>query len=436
MQFEVVLSLLLSFNLCQSAPHEGFPILNPGGIGGIFKGPNSETIIKGPDGSEIVSEQEGGAVIREDNTLTSPIIVAEPELSVLQEQHVVEPIIASTVAPILTKDVAIAPIVASTSVPILSSDISLSVAEPIAPIDLKPVEIVQQDPHVIETEIIEAPDVEPLQSSDLEGPSGRIITKGSASIVSGPASTTITEPRKIILAPPKISLKTPLLVNPREESFLASLPAITASTAVSLPAVTASSTVNPLNVGIVSSVSPLNVGISTTNAPLLNANTNLNSNNIDLGGGIVNSASIPIVEYSSSNGVLSGSTLGNGISTTEAPNFVSSTITSAAPTEYVQAPYEVFPTTYQAGTGPAQSLDSQTQFIQERYEAIPSNIQGISLDNSGSSQDLAIPVEYLQAPNEPIPRNVQRISKNDNTVFTDGRIGKTKTFFFFHILYV
>jgi len=61
-----------------------------------------------------------------------------------------------------------------------------------APIEVKPVEIVQQDPHVIETEIIAAPDVEPEQSSDLTGPSGRIITKGSASIVSGPASTTIT----------------------------------------------------------------------------------------------------------------------------------------------------------------------------------------------------------------------------------------------------
>lgn len=60
------------------------------------------------------------------------------------------------------------------------------------PIEVKPVEIVQQDPHVIETEIIAAPDVEPEQSSDLTGPSGRIITKGSASIVSGPASTTIT----------------------------------------------------------------------------------------------------------------------------------------------------------------------------------------------------------------------------------------------------
>ncbi|VEN36119.1 unnamed protein product [Callosobruchus maculatus] len=37
-------------------------LIHPGIIGGIFKGPNSETIIQGPDGSAITAEQIGGAV--------------------------------------------------------------------------------------------------------------------------------------------------------------------------------------------------------------------------------------------------------------------------------------------------------------------------------------------------------------------------------------
>lgn len=69
------------FGFCHSAPNGGLPLLNPGGIGGIFKGPNSETIIRGPDGSEITSEQQGGAVVQEDGLAAQPIVVAEPTVS-------------------------------------------------------------------------------------------------------------------------------------------------------------------------------------------------------------------------------------------------------------------------------------------------------------------------------------------------------------------
>lgn len=133
--------------MTRGAPNDGFPILNPGGIGGIFKGPDSETIIRGPDGSQISAEQNGGSIVTSEG-FASPIVVAsEPQLE-------------------------------ETGLPL--------------PPNVKPIEIVRQDPHIIETEIVAAPDEEPEQSSDLKGPSGRIITKGSASIVSGPASTTIT----------------------------------------------------------------------------------------------------------------------------------------------------------------------------------------------------------------------------------------------------
>lgn len=56
----------------------------------------------------------------------------------------------------------------------------------------EPIEIVEQDPHIIETEIIDPPAIELKESTDLVGPSGSISTRGSESIVSGPASTTIT----------------------------------------------------------------------------------------------------------------------------------------------------------------------------------------------------------------------------------------------------
>ncbi|XP_066252483.1 calphotin-like isoform X2 [Euwallacea similis] len=295
MHFEVIFLLLFGFSY--AAPHAGLPLLGPGG-GGIFKGPDSETIIRGPDGSEITSEQLGGVVVKEDGLSEQPIIVAEPEVSALG------PIVASTAAPIL------APVIASVAPP-LSVPISVPVAPPLvsAAVGIKPIEIVQQDPHIIETEIIEAPDVEPEQSSDLEGPSGRIITKGSASVISGPASTTITEPRKIIVAPPKIA------VSLHETPYVASLPSLTVSTLAPLPAVAASPTL------ISSTEIPLDLGHSTA-VPLSGLSSTIDSKSIDLG--IGNAAGAPLVEYSSSNGVISGG-IGGLISSTSAP-LISSTI--------------------------------------------------------------------------------------------------------------
>jgi hypothetical protein len=122
--------------VASASPVPSLP-LHPGGIGGLYKGPNSETIIKGPDGSVITSAAVGGEVYSN----VEPIVVPEP--AVVQQ-----------VAPVVAPAVAAAP--------------------------------------VIETVAVAAPVVENRQSSDLIGPSGRISTHGSQSVVAGPASTTVT----------------------------------------------------------------------------------------------------------------------------------------------------------------------------------------------------------------------------------------------------
>jgi hypothetical protein len=61
--------------------------LHPGGIGGLYKGPNSETIIKGPDGSVITSAAVGGEVYSN----VEPIVVPEPAV-VQQVAPVVAPL--------------------------------------------------------------------------------------------------------------------------------------------------------------------------------------------------------------------------------------------------------------------------------------------------------------------------------------------------------
>jgi hypothetical protein len=122
--------------VASASPVPSLP-LHPGGIGGLYKGPNSETIIKGPDGSVITSAAVGGEVYSN----VEPIVVPEP--AVVQQ-----------VAPVVAPAVAAAP--------------------------------------VIETVAVAAPVVETRQSSDLIGPSGRILTHGSQSVVAGPASTTVT----------------------------------------------------------------------------------------------------------------------------------------------------------------------------------------------------------------------------------------------------
>ncbi|XP_057654717.1 mucin-2-like [Diorhabda carinulata] len=201
---------LLAFSSCLVTIQCGFQtiVANPGGIGGIFKGPDSETIVKGPDGSVITSEQNGGLIQTEQKL--EPIIVAEPEIV---EAHPVLP-------PSLAEDGYIAPLVpvknvviaddANNVVPVVSSGISAPLPNYIGPPTIPvssghEINIIEPEPHIIQTEIIDAPAIESKESTDLVGPSGSISTRGSESIVSGPASTTITKTAKVLVAPPVIT---------------------------------------------------------------------------------------------------------------------------------------------------------------------------------------------------------------------------------------
>lgn len=148
---------------------------HPGGIGGIFKGPNSETIVKGPDGSIITAEDEGGAV----KTGIQPILVPEEKVITPIETTYEEAAIPAVAPFIVEKPVA---------VPIATA---LPVVEPL-PVTYQNVKIGTKEPHIVKTEFVAAPLVEPKESTDLVGPSGSISKKGSSSIISGPASTTIS----------------------------------------------------------------------------------------------------------------------------------------------------------------------------------------------------------------------------------------------------
>ncbi|KAJ8977769.1 hypothetical protein NQ317_001680, partial [Molorchus minor] len=182
------------------------------GVGGFYLGPNSETIIKGPDGSVITVEANGGSV--QVPPEVKPVLTAEPVL--------VEPLASTSEVVSVPADTSSAQAAAnSTSVDSVAAGLSSAtlVASPADQLSSSsavaaalgsvyppavPVEIVQPDPHIIETEIVDALPVEPNQASDLVGPSGRITTSGSSSVISGPASTTISEPTKVILATPTV----------------------------------------------------------------------------------------------------------------------------------------------------------------------------------------------------------------------------------------
>lgn len=267
------------------------------GVGGFYKGPNSETIIKGPDGSVITTQAEGGSVITQD--LSQPIVVTDAA--------VVKPL--QSVAPVVIEPAVTAtPVVAVSPIAAAAPSVAIVAVTPVVPVG-HTVEIIQPDPHIIETEIIDAPLVEPQQSSDLVGPSGSISTRGSSSIVSGPASTTISgimsktsfvhlnfsimildvfikkkffsEPAKVLVATPLLAavpvistVTTPLRAIPVVEAVNDSATPILSTVTVAPHVVTASpqilvsSTSSPNGeISSISTLAPLTGALSTTLAP-------------------------------------------------------------------------------------------------------------------------------------------------------------------------
>ncbi|XP_072398425.1 uncharacterized protein [Diabrotica undecimpunctata] len=335
-------------------------VANPGGIGGIYKGPDSETIVKGPDGSVITSQEKGGLIATEQKL--EPIVAAEPAVfevsqpigpEYIEDGRVIPLGYSETVigpaGPSLVEDGYIGPIVQSNPVsptlvaplepfipgtvappiqsvtPFLTTrrlDIEGTVAPPLAPsihlvapsphlhniapsvVPVAPavqpivpvavpavpvghkVDIVEQDPHIIETKIIDAPAIESKESTDLVGPSGSISTRGSESVVSGPASTTITKTAKVIVAPPVVAVPvirpvvtpvvppvhSPPLVEINNELPLASngpviYPSVRPIVSSTIAPPIISSTVSPISV---STVAPPVIGpvVSTLGPPL------------------------------------------------------------------------------------------------------------------------------------------------------------------------
>lgn len=136
------------------------------GVGAIYKGPNSETIIEGPDGSVITSEAEGGSVAVD--LKSNPIIVAEP-----QYQNAVE----ASAEPGISAEV-----VSKISGPNL---IVGKIAEPLS----------------VHTSVVSKEN----KNADVIGPSGTISTRGPSAVISGPASTTYSNGYGAVSVPKSIS---------------------------------------------------------------------------------------------------------------------------------------------------------------------------------------------------------------------------------------
>lgn len=128
-------------------------------MGAIFKGPDSETVIKGPDGAAITYKAEGASVGVEEK---------------------LEPIVGP------------APVLVAAPAPELKEEAILAEAEP-AYLEAAPeiVALPEEEVKVAAEPVALEAKVEGVHTK-LEGPSGSISTDGKTSIVSGPASTTIT----------------------------------------------------------------------------------------------------------------------------------------------------------------------------------------------------------------------------------------------------
>ncbi|XP_017773754.1 PREDICTED: uncharacterized protein LOC108560633 [Nicrophorus vespilloides] len=216
--------ILLCFAIafCDGAP--SYPHALHPGVGAIYKGPNSETIIKGPDGSIITSQQEGGEVaIKGEAPIVgpgggiggfSPIVVGpSPDFVASVPFHgpglgaiapfapvISEQFLTASVGPIISE-----PIITASVPPVvlpLGPAVLDSVIRPIPPllatnpIVVPDVAVVAKDPKIVEEHIVVGDKIITVpkkleENVDLVGPSGTISTRGGDVVVAGPSSTTI-----------------------------------------------------------------------------------------------------------------------------------------------------------------------------------------------------------------------------------------------------
>nr|XP_023012258.1 flocculation protein FLO11-like [Leptinotarsa decemlineata] len=271
-------------------------VANPGGIGGIYRGPNSETVIKGPDGSLITSQETGGSI--QTNSKLEPIIVAESEIASPIAPEIVPDVSPVPLAPLSSPDVPIAtlipplePVISATVAPITAS-VSPVIASVNPVVEPHVVEIIEQDPHIIETEIVDAPDVEPELSSDLVGPSGSISTRGSSSVVSGPASTTISKPARVVIAAPVLPI-VPVISS--VTTHLHSTPYVEVNNEIPLKSISRATVAADVSL-VLSTIAPIGIStVSTLAPPIIRDVSNVETGLRNTGINIVSTLLPPII---------------------------------------------------------------------------------------------------------------------------------------------
>ncbi|KAF7281212.1 hypothetical protein GWI33_005003 [Rhynchophorus ferrugineus] len=382
----VLLFLIVSINWSLSLAREGLPLLSPGGIGGIFLGPGSETIIRGPDGSEIVTEEKPGSITREDSLEKQPIVVAEPQ----------------DLSPVSIKNaIANEVLVSSTNAPIISSSTTAPAVKLFTP------------------EV--APQLSPIQSTLLTGeiyneeiPPPQI----SPTLFSASPSFVPLNIAPLPLIPPDV----PIIGQPG--GGLSAVPAgIVSNEAVSILSGTDSATITVTNQHVAagasvqgttvisSTLAPpvLSFEASSTNAPSVLSSTTLTPNEYATPVPVIPAVAerksfIPIVEYNSIRGVINdpGVIVGPLFSSTEAP-IISSTAPPiagntrpAVPANYLVAPDPPISTT--SGLSPSASEVIPTT-TSASIQKIPRPEDSISVDDR-----IDMGVKELKRKNYKIPQ--------------------------------
>ncbi|CAH1999602.1 unnamed protein product [Acanthoscelides obtectus] len=127
-------------------------LVHPGIIGGIFKGPNSETIIQGPDGSAITAEQIGGGVEIPDIP-PSAALIPDTAVNLIPDSSTARPdiLVTSTLSPASIEEAHIsstAPALGSSRV---VSDRTILISNKLVPISSSGIEIFTLSPSVVST---------------------------------------------------------------------------------------------------------------------------------------------------------------------------------------------------------------------------------------------------------------------------------------------
>nr|CAI5861922.1 unnamed protein product [Callosobruchus analis] len=172
-----------------AVPHYEEILVHRGIIGGIFKGPNSETVIQGPDGSAITAEQIGGAVETPD--VLPSAAIAETAVNSIPVSSTVRPelLVTSTLAPVSIGRAEISSTATPFSSPIAASGQPIFISNKPVPVSISGIEISTLTPSI----------VSPIQPSSQPLTLSSGVDQGSPLYGSG--FVTASEPANILLPP-------------------------------------------------------------------------------------------------------------------------------------------------------------------------------------------------------------------------------------------